>query len=111
LVGLGIPRQDIIIEAQSKNTYENAIFSAKIIKEEFQDPNLLLITSAWHLPRAERCFHKAGVTFTSFGVDYLTEANIGIGSLLLPSTHIMLKWEFLIKEWVGYWVYRFTGYA
>ena len=69
LLSIGIPATDIIIESESKNTRENAVKSAEILNEKYTDGNFLLVTSAIHMPRAKRCFKKAGITVTPFSVD------------------------------------------
>ncbi|MDX1350998.1 MAG: YdcF family protein, partial [Putridiphycobacter sp.] len=49
LVILGIPEEDIITECISKNTYENAIESRKVLAQLNTKPSVLLITSAMHM--------------------------------------------------------------
>lgn len=45
------------IESQSKNTAENALFSAQILHSNDIE-EILLITHSWHMPRAKRMFEK-----------------------------------------------------
>ena len=59
MVDLGVPADRIIVENNSRDTIENAKFSKKICEEKgFKKP--ILLTSAYHLKRAEMCFRKAG---------------------------------------------------
>lgn len=59
LVDLGVPYDQIITEDSSRDTLENAKFSKKICEEKgFNRP--ILLTSAFHLKRAELSFRKAG---------------------------------------------------
>lgn len=51
------------IEGESANTYENAVNSFKILSQE-QIKDIVLVTHAWHMPRAKRAFEKAGFTVT-----------------------------------------------
>ena len=73
LMSLGVPEKDILIEAESLNTTQNAKFSSKILKERgFVQP--ILVTSAFHMPRAVLCFEKQGVAVTPYPTDY--QANV-----------------------------------
>ena len=110
LIVMGIPPEDIIVESKSRNTRENAKFTAEIIQKNFKNSSILLITSAWHLPRASRCFQKVGLKFDPFGADHMTEDIISLDVYLLPSTTVINKWEFLLKEWVGFFGYWANGY-
>jgi len=56
---IGVPTDKMIFEKTSRNTYENALFSADIVRPE-PSQKWLLVTSAWHMPRAMGCFRKAG---------------------------------------------------
>jgi uncharacterized SAM-binding protein YcdF (DUF218 family) len=69
LLGLGIPENKILIEDKSLNTTQNALFTREIVeKQHFAKP--ILVTSAFHMPRAVKNFHKAGLEVTAFPADY-----------------------------------------
>ena len=73
LMSLGIPEQDIITESQSLTTSQNAFYSAEILREKgFTKP--ILVTSAFHLPRAVICFEKQGVKVVPYLSDF--QANL-----------------------------------
>lgn len=111
LVQLGVPEADIIVEAASKNTRENALFTAKILEEQYPEAKCLLITSAWHMRRAIGCFKKAGLSPTPYSVDFMNEiTRPSIGFFLLPSAYTLENWEYIIREWFGYLMYRIAGY-
>jgi uncharacterized SAM-binding protein YcdF (DUF218 family) len=111
LVRTGVPAADIILEAGSRNTYENAVNTKKILDGKYAGSSSLLITSAWHQRRAMGCFRKAGVDFVPFSVDCVTEKNRWAPeNTLIPDCTGFYLWEFLIKEWVGYIAYWFSGY-
>jgi len=59
LNSIGMPADKVYFENTSKNTYENAIYTASLIQPK-PEQNWLLVTSAWHMPRAISCFRKAG---------------------------------------------------
>ena len=107
LIENGIPDDDIIIENNSRNTKENAFLSAEILKRDFQNKSVLLITSALHMKRAIFCFEKAGIEVASFSTDNTnSNRNFQLEYLLLPHSASFEKWESIIHEWVGYFVYR-----
>ena len=111
LLRLGIPGEDIIIEADSKNTYENAIFTKKILDEKFQNAKCLLITGAWHMRRSQGCFDKADVKYIPFSVDFIgEETRFAPASLIIPNSETIWRWEILIKEMVGMIAYKLRGY-
>ncbi len=56
-VKMGVPKEDIIIEEESKTTLENADLSAKIIKEK-NIKSLILVTSPYHQRRTYELFKK-----------------------------------------------------
>lgn len=108
----GVPEAAILAEPFSRNTYENALYSKRMIDSlQLQGP-FLLVTSAQHLRRAEAVFRKMGIPFTSFPSDYQVINNrFSIDEHLIPSPRALGSWSLLIKEIVGYWVYKLTGKA
>ena len=65
--GLDVNR--IRFEDQSRNTYENAVLSARLAGVDPQQP-WILITSASHMPRALAVFRKQGWNVTPYSVDF-----------------------------------------
>ncbi len=111
LLQLGVEPSNIIVEEKSRNTHENALFSKRIVQDQFPDAQVLLITSAWHMPRAKACFEKEGIDVVPFCTDYKSKKVVfRPEKLLLPDAGALKDWELLIKEWVGYLVYRIKGY-
>lgn len=111
LLRLGVPDEDIIVEPDSRNTYENGLFTKKILEERYPNASCLLLTSAWHMPRSHAIFRKLGIPVTPICVDYLSEkTRFHFESVLQPDRLGFYHWEMLIKEWVGYVVYGFRGY-
>lgn len=108
----GIPEEDIIVETRSRNTYENAVESARVLRELGVSDTALLITSAIHIRRALACFHKAGVAVHPFPADRKAGQLVwSPAKIILPDATCLEGWKVLIKEWVGVIVYRFRGMA
>jgi len=102
-----IPMTDIIIENTSRNTMENAMNSAEILKEKYIEGSFLLITSANHMRRAQLCFKKANLETTAFPTDCTTSyRSTGYEYILFPRAEALERWQDLIHEWIGYIVYK-----
>lgn len=111
LLTLDIPKTDLIIERGSLNTQQNAAFSKKIIDKDYPNTQNLLITSAWHMPRASRCFKKAGLSVETFSTDpFQGKIITSIYYYFFPNATVLEGWRVLTKEWVGYMMYKVLGY-
>jgi len=71
LKSMGVPTDRIYFENTSHNTYENAVYTASLIRPE-PSQNWLLVTSAWHMPRSMACFRKVGWNVYASPAGYLT---------------------------------------
>ncbi len=103
---IGVNGTNILYEATSRNTYENAVNSLSIAVPQ-PGQRWLLVTSASHMPRAMGSFAAAGWTdIIAYPVDYVTAtSNNGIFSLSAgPGT--VRNW---LHEYVGLVVYWATG--
>ena len=107
---MGVKREDILFEKQSRNTYENAVYSAEILKEKYPNQQFLLITSAFHQRRAMACFKKQGLNCDAFSADIKSESKIAITNIIAPDTENIELWQLTIKEMVGYVAYKMRGY-
>ncbi|MEM6965060.1 MAG: YdcF family protein [Bacteroidota bacterium] len=111
LLTLGVPEADIIVEPNSKNTFENALFTKEIIAKDYPDASCLLITSAWHMRRSMGCFDRVDLDYTPFSVDFISEENRLVpAALIIPNSETIKRWEMLIKEMVGMIAYKGQGY-
>ncbi len=111
LLRLGVPDEDIIVEPASKNTYENAIFTKKILSKDYPNAKCLLITAAWHMRRSQGCFDKADIQYTPFSVDHIGEQPRFVpASLVIPNSETVWRWEIFVKEMVGMVAYKVRGY-
>jgi uncharacterized SAM-binding protein YcdF (DUF218 family) len=113
LRSVGVPDSAIITETISRNTYENALFSKQLVDSLHLGTRHLLITSAWHLPRASACFRRVGFPCDELGTDYFHDRYEGNNPWrwIEPSWEPLMQWEALMKEWVGYVVYWLRGYV
>ena len=103
---LQVDANRVMFEANSRTTYENAVFGAKV---PGVDPSQrwLLLTTASHMPRSLGVFRKAGWNVTPFGVDYRTGDHTGWLDYSL--TGGAEKWQYALHEMIGYAMYWATG--
>lgn len=106
-----LPDSILAIDSLSRNTYENALYTAQMFDSLKMEKNITLVTSAWHMPRAKRCFEKQGFKVSPVGADAMWPfESLTIGDVIIPSAAVLQKWDLLIKEWVGMTVYKIKGY-
>ena len=112
LIMWGVKPEDIILEEKARNTHENAAFVAKILSSKFPDGRYLLITSAFHMRRAQGCFEKSKVITDPFSADfYGGNFSFSIKDLLIPDPDAASSFELLWREWIGYIMYKMAGYC
>ena len=59
------------------------------------------------MKRADLCFRKFNLNCDKFSTDYtIKDKRFDLGYLFLPNSSSYDKWETLIKEWVGFVVYK-----
>ncbi|MEY4042180.1 MAG: hypothetical protein RL233_1711 [Bacteroidota bacterium] len=107
----GIKENRIFIDAKSRNTYENAIETKRILDSLQVTDSVILITSAFHMNRAEACFQKAGVKFIPYPVHYIGNAtrDYDIEAFLVPSAGAINDFQTMFREWIGIISYKMTG--
>ncbi len=104
----GVPKSRLILEGQSRNTVENAMFSLRLAAPK-PGERWLLVTSGYHMPRSIGVFRKAGFPVEAYPVDYRTR---GPQDLLIPFDDVasgLRRTDTAAHEWVGLVVYWLTG--
>jgi uncharacterized SAM-binding protein YcdF (DUF218 family) len=110
----GVPKQAIITEGRSRNTYQNAIETKQIIDARDID-KILLVTSALHMPRALAVFRSVGIDAIPAVTDImiarydLPDAHPAILDWF-PNVHSLLLTTLAIREHIGMWTYRWLGW-
>src|ERR1700728_489155 len=108
LEALGVAHDRITAEEQSRNTIENAVFS-RLIANPKPGERWLLVTSAYHMPRAIAAFRAAGFPVEAYPVDWRTRGPIDATAPLVSVIGGLEMTDFAMHEWVGLLVYRLTG--
>jgi uncharacterized SAM-binding protein YcdF (DUF218 family) len=116
---LGVPKSAFWYESESRNTYENALFTRQILAEKGID-RIILVTSALHMPRAVAIFKHQGFVVIPAPADYnITQADwdrIWAPNLttqifnLLPSVGNLSDTTSALKEYIGILIYRLRGW-
>lgn len=108
LGALGVAPERLILENKSRNTYENAVFTKALITPR-PGETWLLVTSAFHMPRAKALFDKAGFATVPWPVDYRTSGREGIGVFRDNPADSLQATTFAIREWIGLFAYWLSG--
>jgi uncharacterized SAM-binding protein YcdF (DUF218 family) len=108
LQALGVARDRITVEEQSRNTVENAVFS-RLIADPKPAERWLLVTSAYHMPRAMGVFRAAGFPVEAYPVDWHTRGPQDLFGLSSALSAGLGRTDVAVHEWVGLVTYRLTG--
>ena len=95
------------LEGDSRTTWENAEFSAKILQAQ-GIKRVVLVTNAWHMPRSRWSFEQFGFAVTSAPVGFLSGANGRPFNGWLPESKAMWHNTALLNEAIGAVLYRLT---
>jgi uncharacterized SAM-binding protein YcdF (DUF218 family) len=103
LLSMGVLKEDILSEREAINTIENSRLTHRITDSlQLQGP-FVLITSAFHMPRAMKIFANEGMQVRPFPCAYLalpSDKRFGLMSLV-PSANALSLWNVYLKEQVG----------
>jgi uncharacterized SAM-binding protein YcdF (DUF218 family) len=95
------------IEEQSNTTAENAARAFAILRPEGR-VRIALVTSAWHMRRAELAFRKAGFDVVPAPTGYSSRAEARFLDWI-PSASGLYATRTALWEWLGMAWYRLTG--
>ena len=107
LADMGLDTGRVAFEAESSNTFENALFGQGLAEPQPGEV-WLLITSARHMPRAVGVFRRQDWPVVPYPVDYRTSGGGGLGLGFHLSGGLAGLTE-AAKEWLGLVVYRILG--
>ncbi|TVQ44919.1 MAG: YdcF family protein [Gloeocapsa sp. DLM2.Bin57] len=111
---LGVPREAMIEEPFSLNTHENAVNVQEILQET-GIKRILLVTSAFHMPRSMAIFTKLGIEAIPAPTDFLVTRTYNYTFEdfilnLLPHANRLALTNLALKEYLGIVVYRLRGW-
>ena len=105
---LGMDPARIIVEDRSRTTHENALFSRELIAPK-EGERWLLVTSAWHMPRAIGVFEKVGLPVTPYPVDFRTTKSSDRQRTFAFVSDGLRRLDVGMKEWAGLVGYYVSG--
>ncbi|MFD1470326.1 YdcF family protein [Hymenobacter caeli] len=113
LLGLAaVPPADIWLEERSRNTHENAQFTRQLLARHPGLDTLVLVTSAFHMRRAQGCFERAGLHPRLFPADFRSVGrSLTPEYWLLPDPSALEQWSLLLHEVAGWAVYKARGWC
>ena len=101
LQACGIKEKDLIKEDRSRNTKENAIFIKEICLQKGFN-KVLLVTSAYHLPRSVMLFRREGLDVIPYPSGYRTDEHTGMNAFsFTPSYDALSTSAMAMKEYLG----------
>lgn len=107
-----IPTGPVIYLAPCRNTWEEALAVKELARQQ-KWSRFLLVSSAYHLRRAEAVFKSTGLDVTSVGCDYQvigTEKGSQFSGPV-PRSSTIGKLECYLHEELGWWLYRANGWV
>ncbi len=104
LIWFGIPSVSIHVENMANTTWENAVLTKAMLEEKGEN-TIILITSAWHMPRAVWCFEAQGLNVIPAPTDYLTENEPYDLRSFLPRWNVLGDSGKALHEYLGLFYY------
>lgn len=97
------------IEGKSRNTAENATFSAEMLRPD-AIKRVLLVTDAMHMPRARSAFQRTGLIVVAAPTLFFSHPPLGL-SAFLPSAEGLRQSWYAVYELLGIAWYRWRYQA
>lgn len=89
------------IESKSRNTHENAVCSANLLRQADID-RVVLVTHFWHMARAAAAFRNAGLDVVPAPTGFVGKLRSESGLMaLMPSPQVLLSSYLALHEWIG----------
>lgn len=107
MVGFGIGEDRLVLEEDSRNTAENAAFTKAALADA--DGAIVLVTSAFHMPRSVGLYRAAGIDVVPWPTDYRSTGTQGFGLDLANPNQNLDTATTAIREWIGLLAYFATG--
>jgi uncharacterized SAM-binding protein YcdF (DUF218 family) len=95
----GVDAEKIILTGKVENTAQEAFQTAKLLVKS--NPTIILVTSAFHMPRAKQVFEAAGMNVEPFAVDFRQEMKELTVIDFIPTAEALKDTSFFVREMVG----------
>lgn len=102
---LGVPATAVLLETQSRNTEENALYTKRIL-DAHRFGKILLVTSAVHMPRALALFRAQGIDALPAPTDFDAVPRKGMLQNWVPDAETLDRSSKAMKEYLAIAMYR-----
>jgi uncharacterized SAM-binding protein YcdF (DUF218 family) len=109
LAVMGVPAQHVLLENESRDTHDNAVNAAQILKAKGMH-RILLVTSAYHMRRSLALFEAQGLEVVPAPTDYQQPVAKQVLPDWLPIVSNLSQTTDALHEIVGFWIYRWQGW-
>ena len=106
----GVDDRSMLLERASRNTHENAVLTGKLLGPRGIE-RIILVTSAWHMRRAEAAFQQLGIEIIPAPTDFEAVPRPMSVRRLLPDATALLYSTKAMKEYLGLLFYKLVGWA
>lgn len=110
MVEFGVPDSALLLEKRAQNTYDNARLTRELMEKRGLPLDIVLVTSAAHMPRSAAVYRKAGFAVIPSPVDYLAVDKPLSWYAFLPRVENLQLSSQAIKERIGIVVYWLLGW-
>ncbi|KRB34965.1 hypothetical protein ASD82_13925 [Rhodanobacter sp. Root179] len=105
----GLPKAALRVERQADSTYQNALYSSRILKQE-KLGRVLLVTSPYHMPRALAVLREQDIDATPAPTMPQVKPTIE-GNAWLPHRSALLRSHTYLHEYLGLFAYGLCGWT
>ena len=103
-IKFGVPEKNILLTENVENTDQEAKAIKKLLS--INDPKVILVTSAFHMPRAQTVFEAAGIDIEAFPVDFQSGGSKLTFMSFIPSANALSGTSFFVREMIGRTYYK-----
>jgi uncharacterized SAM-binding protein YcdF (DUF218 family) len=108
LSAMGVPADRLLLEMQGRNTREQAVNVAALLRP-YGISRIVLVTSAFHMPRAAGCFRAVGLVPIP-AVSASQTSAVPLADYVLPNDGALQLSQWVLHEYVGLVYYRARGW-
>jgi len=105
LLRLGLSERKVFAESASNNTWENAAYMQQMLADKGVE-RVVLVTSAWHMPRAVWCFEANGMQVIPAPTDFITKQGEYDARSYFPRWTVLADSGQAMHEYLGLLWYR-----
>ena len=95
----GVPKKNILLTENVENTDQEAKAIMKLLSVD--NPKVILVTSAFHMPRAKKVFEAAGISVVPFPVDFMSLTEKLTFMSFMPKASSFSETSFFVREIIG----------